>query len=326
VLLTVFSPILLVGAATVDLALWLRRRKPWMTLRILTLIWWFLFGELRGLLAVFGVWLRAGGPWGRDTPQRRRRIYRLQVAWAAGHLGGLCRLCGVGFEVEGAGLIGRGPLIVFCRHASLADSGLPAMLISAPHELDLRYALKSELQSLPTLDIGARWVQTCFVERASTDPAGEIARVRTLAIGLDGERDGVLIYPEGTIHTPAKLAKLKARTDIGDPELRACIARLRHLLPPRTGGPVAVMMQAPQAAVVVCGHVGLDGLYDLRQLWTGELVGTTVRVRFWRHEPAELPSSREELATWLYERWLELDEWIAAEHEARRPPASVEAF
>ena len=39
VVLTVFAPILLVGAGMVDLALWLRRRKPWMAVRILARIW-----------------------------------------------------------------------------------------------------------------------------------------------------------------------------------------------------------------------------------------------------------------------------------------------
>jgi hypothetical protein len=52
-------------------------------------------------------------------------------------------------------------------HASIVDNGLPARVVSQAHGIDLRYALKSELQSLPTLDLGARWVPTCFVNRGS---------------------------------------------------------------------------------------------------------------------------------------------------------------
>ena len=125
----------------------------------------------------------AGGPWGRDSATRRRRTYGLQVSWAAGHVAGLCRVCGVTFDVEGDDLVGDGPVVVLARHASVIDNGVPARLVSRPHGLDLRYVLKDSLQALPTLDIGARWVPTCFVRRRSGDPAREIDRVRVLAEG-----------------------------------------------------------------------------------------------------------------------------------------------
>src|SRR4051812_43885793 len=91
--LTALSPLLLALAAIVDGVLWLRRRKPWMSVRIVALVWWFLFGELRGLLGLLGLWVLSGGPWARDTATRRRHTYRLQVSWAAGHLAGICRVC-----------------------------------------------------------------------------------------------------------------------------------------------------------------------------------------------------------------------------------------
>lgn len=313
--LTVLSPVLLGAAALVDCVLWLRSRKPWMGVRIVALVWWFLFGELRGLLGLLWVWLLAGGPWARDSATRRRRTYGLQVRWAAGHVGGLCRLCRVTFAVEGDELVGKGPVIVFARHASVVDNGVPAMLVSRPHGLDLRYVLKSSLQALPTLDIGARWVPTCFVRRGSSDPAREIERVRTLAKGLDGERDGVLIFPEGTRFTRRKLAALQADAKATSPEQAARAAGFRNLLPPRPGGPVALLEEAPHAAVVVCGHVGLDEFHDVREIWRGDLVGTQVHVRFWRYERTELPTDREELVAWLFERWQALDDWI----EAQRP-------
>jgi 1-acyl-sn-glycerol-3-phosphate acyltransferase len=310
---TVLSPLLLAGAAVVDFVLWLRRRKPWMSVRIVFLAWWFLFGELRGLLGLLGVWVLAGGPWARDTPTRRQRTYRLQVSWAAGHIAGVCRACRVGFDVEGDELIGPGPVIVLSRHASIVDNGLPAMLISRPHDLDLRYVLKSELQALPTLDIGARWVPTYFVRRRSDgdrDRDRELDRLRTLAQGLDGERDGVLIFPEGTRFTQAKLAALRAEAEAKGPGHVDRVAGLRHLLPARPGGPIALLTDAPQAAVIVCGHVGLDDFHALREIWGGGLMDKRVRVRFWRHERDELPSDPDELVDWLTERWQALDDWV----------------
>jgi hypothetical protein len=311
VVLTALSPVILAAAGAVDLAMWLRSRKPWMAVRLVALVWWFLLGELKGLLALAGVWVLSGGPLARDTPARRRRVYKLQVAWAAGHLAGVVRLFRLRFEVEGDELVGRGPVIVLYRHASIIDNALPAALISRAHGIDLNYVLKDALQMFPTLDIGARWVPTTFVHRGSADPAREIARVRMLAHGLAGERAGVLIFPEGTRGTPEKLAALKAKADLDEP-LRSRVAALQCLLPPRLGGPLGLLEEAPDAAVLVCGHVGLDGFHDLRSLWSGRLIGTTVRVRFWRHERADVPASRAEQADWLYDRWQELDDWVAA--------------
>jgi hypothetical protein len=61
---------------------------------------------------------------------------------------------------------------------------------------------------------------------------------------------------------------------------------------------------------VIFGHVGLDGFQYISDIWSGGLVGTTVRLKFWRYPAAEVPSDRDELITWLYDRWQELDDWI----------------
>ena len=115
-------------------------------------------------------------------------------------------LFGLTFEVEGLEQAGPGPVIVLIRHASIIDNALPDAVIGHAHGLGLRFVLKRELQMIPTIDIGGRWVPTNFVRRASTDPAAEVALLRGLADDL-GEGEGVLIYPEGTRHTDAKLAR-----------------------------------------------------------------------------------------------------------------------
>ena len=309
-LLTATAPVVLAAAAVVDFALWAVRRRPWMSVRAVAIVWWVLFVELRGLVVVTRAWLLSGGPAARDTPARRRRIYAAQVGWGAGHFTGILRICGVRLQVDNPEAVGAGPMIVLARHASIVDFGLPAHVVSRAHGIDLRYALKRELLALPSLDIGARWVPTCFVRRSSQDPQREIAAVGRLAIALDGARDGVLIYPEGTLFSKARLAALHARTDLGDDELRAFAGRLEQVLPLRTGGPLAALERAPGAAVVICGHVGLDGILGLREIWAGDLPGSTVRVRFWRYEAAEIPAGREARRSWLFARWEELDGWI----------------
>jgi 1-acyl-sn-glycerol-3-phosphate acyltransferase len=303
---TVLSPLLLIGAISVDAALWLRRRKPWMAVRLLAMLWWFLVGELYGLLGLFGIWVLAGG---RDSARRRDRVYRLKRRWLASHLAGIRALFGLRFEVDGLELAGPGPVIVMIRHASIIDNALPDVIIGRAHRLGFRFVIKRELQMLPTIDIGGRWVPTLFVRRASGDTAAELERIRELTVNI-APHEGLLIYPEGTRWTPEKLTRAKQVIAERQPEIAPLAARLQYLLPPRLGGTLALLESAPHADVVIFGHVGLDGFEYISDIWSGGLVGTTVKLKFWRFPAAEVPSEREELIAWLYDRWQELDDWI----------------
>ena len=228
-LLTALFPVALLIAAMVDLALWLRRRKPWMAVRLVAMAWWFLFGELRGIAGLAAIWVLTGGPAGPSSLRRRRWVYDLRIHWARSHLGGVRVLFGLTFEVEGLELAGPGPAIVLIRHASIIDNALPDSVIGHAHGLGLRFVLKRELQMIPTIDIGGRWVPTVFVRRASDDPAAEVARLRGLADDL-GEGEAVLIYPEGTRHTDAKLARAQAVLAERQPAVAPLANRLRNCL------------------------------------------------------------------------------------------------
>lgn len=305
-LVTLLAPVLLTVAAAVDLALWLRGRKRWMAVRLLAMLWWFLAGELYGLIGLLGIWALSGG---RDGARRRDRVYRLKRSWLGSHLAGIRTLFGLRFEIEGLELAGPGPVVVLIRHASIIDNTLPDVIIGGAHGLGFRFVIKRELQMLPTIDIGGRWVPTLFVRRASGDVAAELLRFHALTENLS-TRDGILIYPEGTRATAEKLARAKAILAERQPEVAPLAARLQHLLPPRLGGTIALLQSGAGADVVIFGHVGLDGFEYISDIWAGGLVGTTVRLKFWRFAAAEVPRDRAELIEWLYERWQELDDWV----------------
>jgi 1-acyl-sn-glycerol-3-phosphate acyltransferase len=133
--------------------------------------------------------------------------------------------------------------------------------------------------------------------------------MRQLTVNL-GRGDGILIYPEGTRCTAAKLERAKEIIAERQPELAPLAARLRHVLPPRLGGTVALLDAARDADVVIFGHVGLDGFEYVSDIWSGGLVGTTVRLKFWRYPAADVPTDRDALIVWLYDRWQELDDWV----------------
>jgi 1-acyl-sn-glycerol-3-phosphate acyltransferase len=306
VLVTLLSPVLLIGAVVVDMALWLRRRKPWMALRLLAMLWWFLVGELYGLLGLFAIWVASGG---RDSARRRDRVFRLKRRWLGSHLAGIRALFGLRFEIEGLELAAPGPVLVLIRHASIIDNALPDVIIGGAHGIGFRFVIKRELQMLPTIDVGGRWVPTLFVRRASKDTQGELERMRALTVNMSTS-DGLLIYPEGTRSTPAKLARAKQIIAERQPEIAPLAARLENLLPPRLGGTLELLESARDADVVIFGHYGLDGFEYVSDIWAGGLVGTTVRLKFWRFAAAEVPRERDELIVWLYERWQELDDWV----------------
>jgi hypothetical protein len=67
---------------------------------------------------------------------------------------------------------------------------------------------------------------------------------------------------------------------------------------------------ARQADVLIFGHVGLEGFQYISDIWSGGLVGTIVRLTSWRFPAAEVPSDRDKLIVWLYDRRQELDDWI----------------
>jgi 1-acyl-sn-glycerol-3-phosphate acyltransferase len=306
VLVTLLSPVLVAGGVAVDLTFWLRRRKPWMAVRLLAMLWWFLVGELYGLVGLLGIWALSGG---RDGVRRRDQVYRLKRRWLRSHLAGIRRLFGLRFEIEGLELAGPGPVLVLIRHASIIDNTLPDAIVGRAHGLGFRFIIKRELQMLPTIDIGGRWVPTLFVRRASGDTAAELERMRALTVNMSSQ-DGLLIYPEGTRWTPAKLARANEIIAERQPEVAPLAARLHNVLPPRLGGTLELLESARQADVVIFGHVGLDGFEYVSDIWSGGLVGTTVRLKFWRFPAAEVPSDRDQLIAWLYDRWQELDDWI----------------
>lgn len=307
VAVTLLGPLLLAVGALVDLVLWIvQRRKPWMAVRLVAMAWWFLLGELRGVLGLAAINARHLG---RDTPGRRRAVYRLRQRWAGGHLDGVRRIFGLRFEVEGLELARGGPALVLIRHASIIDNMLPDTIVGRAHELGLRYVLKRELQMLPTIDIGGRMIPTNFVRRGSGDTAGELVALRKLAIELE-DHEGLLIYPEGTRYTAEKLAKAQATIAERQPHIAPLANGLKHILPPRLGGPLALLEAARGVDVVVFGHVGLDGFEYISDIWAGGLVGNTVRMKFWRFPAAEVPEDRDELTAWLYARWQTLDDWV----------------
>ena len=316
VLITVASPLLVPAAAIVDAARFVTGRRQWMALRLLAMAWWFLLGEMRAYATAAAIALFSR--YGSD--RRRRWSYSLRVRWMAGHVAGLRAIMGLKFEIEGLEESGPGPVVIFMRHASIIDNSLPDALAARAHGMGLRYVIKRELESLGAIDIVARWIPTYLAARDSKDTDADVAAVRKLTENFGPDtREGILIYPEGTRFTAERLARAKTVIAERQPENAERANRLQHILPPKLGGPIAVLEETAPCDVVFCGHAGFDGLRTVGDIWRGKLVGNTIHVRFQRFPASDVPAGREEKVAWLYERWQEVDDWVGQKLGAPTP-------
>jgi 1-acyl-sn-glycerol-3-phosphate acyltransferase len=302
-------PLTLVAAAAADLV----RGGPWPLLRCVVYLTIYLVCEVVGVVAAFGVWLASGVWAGASRARFLQRNVTLQAWWANVLYRGAERVFALRTEVEGDAAIVPGPILLFIRHVSQADTLLPVVYVTRRHGIALRFVLKRELLWDPCLDIVGRRLPNAFVQRGSGESAREIAAIRRLMDDL-GPQAGVLIYPEGTRFTAEKRAHVLAKLARSNPARAARAARLVNVLPPHTGGPLGLLECSQDADVVLCAHTGLEGAGSPWDLVAGRLIGATVRVRFWRVARVDVPEGSDARVAWLYEQWQRIDEWIAEAH------------
>lgn len=241
----------------------------------------------------------------------------LQRFWTDALFHGSTWIFGMRVEADGLEHATRGPLLLFVRHTSTADTVLTAALVANRNRILLRYVLKRELLWDPCLDLVGRRLPNAFVARSGSrddarrrghDNAAELEAVASLGRELD-DRSAVLLYPEGTRFSTAKRDRAVALLrEKGYDALAARAEHFRHVLPPKLGGAQALLESAPNVDVVLVEHTGFEGAATFRAFWDGELIGKTIRLRLRRFASATIPT--DDRAEWLYARWSEVDDWV----------------
>jgi 1-acyl-sn-glycerol-3-phosphate acyltransferase len=305
-LVTLGLPLLLVAALGADL-IRPSGRRTLASVRLVLFLEAFLVIEV-GCLALLGaIGLLTIG----SAARRAALTWPAQRLYTGTLMRAAATLFALRFEVEDAELAGLGgPVLVLMRHASIVDVLLPGVLIANRHRLRLRYVLKRELLAAPCLDVAGHFLPNWFVARDGADSRREIEAVRALKAGV-GPEDGVLVYPEGTRFSTTKRLRALDRLK-GDPLALARAERLRHLLPLRPGGSLALLEAPPACDVLFVGHSGLEGFASVADIWAGALVGRTVRVRFWRARAAEIPEGGDERLAFLHAGWQRMDDWLSS--------------
>lgn len=300
---TTVSPLLYALSALIDLVL----RRNYASVRAFAMVHVFLLCEAAGIFASAWIWLR----YFRNRERFIAANYALEFWWAGTLYRAGVRLFSLNLEVEGGDAAAEGPVLVFSRHVSPIDNLLPVALISVPHGLWLRWVINRSLLRDPCIDIVGNRIPNCFVANGSTDSEAEVARVRALGQGM-GPNDGVLIFPEGGLFSPAKRQRIIDRLEASgaDPVLLERARSLQNVLPPRLGGSLALLEAAEGVDAVFLAHTGLESATRYQSILGGGLIGSTVRVRMWRVPAEAIPTSNEARIAWLCDQWQEVDRWV----------------
>lgn len=294
----------------------------WRVLRLLAFALVYLLLECLGLAVAFVLWVASGFGWKLRSPLFQRAHYAVlhfllkEVLLAARVLFHLKILDDdVSWSPLDDGVPGStNPMVVLSRHAGPGDSLLMVRtLMDRDHLRRPRIVLKDALQWDPLLDVYLNRLPNAFMTTGRSDLA---TRVADLARDL-GDEDALLIFPEGANFSEGRrlraIDRLRGKGMVSQAD-RA--EQMRHVLPPRPGGVAAALAAVPHADVVFVGHTGLEHLSTAADLWDGLPMDSTVRLRWWFVPAAEVPRDRDAQEQWLYERWAELDAWVAS-HAAR---------
>lgn len=294
VVATMSAPIWVALAVVIDAAR-LRWRFP--VARLLLFGWYWSIIECAGVLISFALWMS-----GQSNNQVLH--YRLMGWWAGKLMTGLRIAMRASIDVDDTGAFEEGNAVVLCRHASLADSLVSAWVICTKRGLSPRYVLKRELLWDPCLDIVGLRVPNYFVDRGSQQSTNELAAVTRLSAEL-AISDVAVIFPEGTRSSDAKRNRAIEKIRDQSPERLAATEGLRHLIPVRPSGTLALLDGAPHADLVIAWHTGFDGLSTFGGVITA-LGRSDVRIVFRarRLQRSLLPDVN---VAWLDDVWAKMD-------------------
>lgn len=282
--------------------------------------------------AVCWAWLETVGVvcsafyWLTGQSKNLTKHYALQRWWADRLLAALKATCGFSVEVEEIEALQPGPILMFARHASLADSLVSAYVVTTLARMKPRYVLKRELLADPCLDVVGQRLPNHFLDRNATDSTPELEALKALVTDIDASTVGI-IFPEGTRANDKKRKRAIEKIALIDSSRADRLHDMKHLLPPRPAGAAAMLRGCPSADVVFAWHVGFEGL----DTFGGILRAISSRmppIRFHlrRVERTGIPSNSitdtDELTKWLDSEWMrmdrEVDEALKARHEMRR--------
>lgn len=313
-LLLLASPLLVVFLLIAAFLLPISLRVP----RLVGYVIIYMGLQVAGLWALLVLWVMSG--FGRNLTTRRFEDLHygllktlLQALMTAG-----TRLFHVTIAADGPILVGDDgnplteefPLLVMSRHAGPGDSLFVLHEVMSWAGRRPRIVLKDTLQLDPFLDICFNRLPMRFIDPANPGE-GASSIIAKLAETM-GPPDALIIFPEGGNVTPGRRARaIEKLRESGLDEAAQRAEAMRHLMPPRPGGVSSALEAKPELIPVVVAHTGLDDLNTVADIWR-ELPQDKVLSLQWRaFEPGSPGETVSEVGDWLFDRWEELDRWVA---------------
>lgn len=309
VVLTATLPLWLVVTLVLDVV---SRPRRWARVRLGAFALVYAWLEVFAIVSALVLWVVVGCGAATRTSWGQALHSKVQSVWVRAVVAALRGILGMRVSVSGADELWPGPLILMCRHASLADTLLPALALF-DSGMNVRYVLKQELQTVPSLDLFGHRLRNHFADRSGKDTAGEAAALRRLADGAD-EHTAMVIFPEGTRFSEGKRDRAAAKVAERHPELADRAGAFRRVLPPRWTGVQALVDGCPEADLAVFLHHGLDHLSGLGPMMRNIPFDQPVTVEFRRIPRAEVGA--DDFPGWLFDRWAEVDAWVQSQGEA----------
>lgn len=310
----VFLPIWLPLAALADIVFAPKRMRFSRIGMVIVLLG---INEISTLVLVTALWVRSGfglRVWtdaGQDRMQRALRHYALGLV--------RCTKQALGVRIEVTGLdeaVGSGgPLVVFGHHTSLLDSAIPVELL-ASRSFALRYVIKKTLAYGPAFDVGGHMLPIHFVDRTGKRTNGEMAAITSLASGLKA-RDAVVLFPEGTFFNARRKARAIERLMTTSPHLVERAERMRHTLPPRAGGALAMLDGANGVDVLFVAHAGLESFTSIPNIFRNIPLRDPVAIHCWRVVAADIPFDPIQRFDWLFDQFERMDQWVVEQLDTK---------
>jgi 1-acyl-sn-glycerol-3-phosphate acyltransferase len=313
--LLVASPLLLVVALLAS-----PFAGGWRPLRALGIVVAFAAHHLAALLACVALWVASGFGRRLRTEGMLRAHYALLRWFVDGVYRAIVRLARVQVrvtesEAAHAALATPGrPVVLLGRHAGEGDTLLVMHLLLCRHARGPRVVMHEALRLDPLIDVLGERLPNRFV-----DPRGGDTEVEIAAMAEElGESAALVIFPEGANFTAERRQRGIDRLARAGHDEEAELARsMRHVSAPRPGGTLAAIGAAPDADVVVLGHVGFPT--GARELWRLLPHEQVVEVRMWHEPRAAIPAGHDDRIHWLFGLWRRLDAWV----DARAPSAGA---
>jgi 1-acyl-sn-glycerol-3-phosphate acyltransferase len=311
--LTILAPLLLLAALVADAV----RHRGLGTTRLTAFGVVFVASEAVMILALLVLWVASGFGALMRTTAIQSAHYATLRGWLHCLSTAAMVLLGLRIEVVDPPEPRPGPLLVFGRHAGAGNSLMMIRMLMLRYRRRPRVVMLAFLQWDPVIDVICHRLPSLFIEHDPEKSDHFVEAIGKLASGL-GDADAFVLYPEG--HDFSERVRGRAIAHLrrlGHHRAADRAEAMEYVLPPRHKGPLAAILAAPGADVVLVAHTALEELGSFGELPGRVPLERPIKARYWRIPAADVPHERERLIEWLFEWWQRIDDWVDEHAPAR---------